>query len=75
MFNALLCITIRNNTERPITVEVGTNHLAGDNFAYAQQISMEILNGRKKKGQMPELWDGKASQRIAEILLNKFSGK
>jgi len=69
------CITIRNNTERPITVEVGTNHLAGDNFAYAQQISMEILNGRKKKGQIPELWDGKASQRIAEILLNKFSGK
>ncbi len=67
------CITIRRTTERPITVEVGTNHLVGDDFIKAEEVALEILNGKIKSGKIPELWDGKASERIVEILIRDFS--
>jgi UDP-N-acetylglucosamine 2-epimerase (non-hydrolysing) len=63
------CVTIRTSTERPVTVEVGTNHLVGDDFIEAERVVNEILSGKKKKGKIPELWDGKASDRIIEILV------
>jgi len=66
------CITTRKSTERPVTVEIGTNHLVGDNFKKAGQLAIEILNGNKKSGLVPELWDGKASDRIVDIIADKL---
>lgn len=62
------CVTIRNSTERPITVEIGTNHLVGDDYKTAESVSLDILNGNKKKGKIPEKWDGKTAERICEII-------
>ncbi len=66
------CITTRKTTERPVTVEIGTNHLVGDDLEKAEQLAFEILNGKKKSGQIPELWDGKASDRIVDIIADKL---
>ena len=63
------CVTIRENTERPITVEVGTNYLAGTKQEGILSVAREILSGNAKKGSVPPLWDGKAAERIADILL------
>ena len=63
------CVTLRRTTERPITVEIGTNHLVGDDFAEAERVVNEILAGKKKIGKIPDLWDGKAAERIVEILV------
>jgi UDP-N-acetylglucosamine 2-epimerase (non-hydrolysing) len=60
------CITIRTTTERPITVEIGTNHLLGNDLNLAEQKAFEILNGKIKKGTIPALWDGNAADRIVE---------
>jgi UDP-N-acetylglucosamine 2-epimerase (non-hydrolysing) len=67
------CITVRDNTERPSTVHIGTNHLAGANLAESSRIAREILCGNKKDGRVPERWDGTAGERIAEILLSQFT--
>ncbi len=66
------CITIRENTERPITVEKGTNQLLGTNVSLVVQKSREALNGKTKMSIIPALWDGKAAQRIIKILMAKF---
>jgi len=68
------CITIRENTERPITVEQGTNVLAGTNPERIVAEARKILRGEGKRGRRPELWDGKAASRIVNILEAKFSG-
>lgn len=62
------CLTMRDNTERPITVEEGTNTLVGRNRALAVQCVEEILRTGGKRGRLPELWDGRASERIAAHL-------
>jgi UDP-N-acetylglucosamine 2-epimerase (non-hydrolysing) len=67
------CVTIRENTERPITVEIGTNYLAGTNPEAILAASREILSGNGKQGKAPPLWDGKAAERIVGILLDCFS--
>ena len=65
------CFTMRNNTERPETESIGTNTLVGTSIENLKKIFGEFLqNGRQKAG-IPELWDGKASERIIEILLTK----
>src|SRR5229473_2409609 len=62
------CLTLRNNTERPVTVTMGTNILVGqDNRRLAFELSV-ILEGRAKQGSVPPLWDGHAAQRIADVL-------
>jgi UDP-N-acetylglucosamine 2-epimerase (non-hydrolysing) len=62
------CITMRKNTERPVTIKQGTNILIGsDNQRIIKETEI-ILNGRGKKGKVPELWDGKAAERIVSIL-------
>ncbi|MEO8304492.1 MAG: UDP-N-acetylglucosamine 2-epimerase (non-hydrolyzing) [Betaproteobacteria bacterium] len=62
------CLTLRENTERPITIEQGTNTLVGrDPGAIAHEVG-EILAGRGKRGRVPELWDGHAAERIATHL-------
>lgn len=62
------CLTLRENTERPITVEQGTNTLTGRDAAAIAAGVAEILQGRGKRGLTPEFWDGKAAERIADDL-------
>ncbi|MCP4148717.1 MAG: UDP-N-acetylglucosamine 2-epimerase (non-hydrolyzing) [bacterium] len=66
------CITVRDSTERPVTVDIGTNHLAGTDLNKAKSMALDILKGQLKDGQIPELWDGKAAERITEILVEKI---
>jgi UDP-N-acetylglucosamine 2-epimerase (non-hydrolysing) len=65
------CVTIRENTERPATVEIGTNYLAGTKPEAVLAAAREILSGRGKKGTVPPLWDGRAADRIAALLLKR----
>ena len=67
------CITIRENTERPITVTEGTNELAGTDSQKIIEFSNQILNNKWKKGSIPHIWDGKASKRIVEFLIEKLN--
>ncbi len=60
---------MRENTERPITVTLGTNQLVGQDMHQLRQAVAEILVGRSKQGRVPPLWDGKAGERIAQILV------
>jgi UDP-N-acetylglucosamine 2-epimerase (non-hydrolysing) len=63
------CLTLRTTTERPITITLGTNILIGEEPGRLQAELALILTGKGKKGQIPPLWDGHASERIAlEIL-------
>ncbi|WP_350282221.1 non-hydrolyzing UDP-N-acetylglucosamine 2-epimerase [Nitrosomonas sp.] len=66
------CITIRENTERPITVEEGTNTLAGTCPEQILAAVDDILEGRGKQGRRPHLWDGNAARRIVEILTREL---
>lgn len=67
------CMTFRDTTERPVTVDLGTNFLMKDLNPETVRIQMEdILNGNAKQGVIPPLWDGKASERIANILVKKL---
>ena len=67
------CITVRNNTERPVTVNVGTNHLVGTDLKKVEKVAKKILDGVKKKGKIPKLWDGKTAERIAKIIVSKIA--
>ena len=62
------CVTLRENTERPITVDQGTNTVVGSSPAHILAAVDEILRTGGKAGRVPELWDGRASQRIAAVL-------
>ena len=62
------CVTLRENTERPITVEEGTNVLAGTDPARIAAAVSRVLRGEGKRGRRPELWDGRAAERIVEVL-------
>jgi UDP-N-acetylglucosamine 2-epimerase (non-hydrolysing) len=63
------CLTMRENTERPVTIEQGTNILVGRNRALIHRCVGEILAGGCKTGRIPELWDGHASERIVAHLV------
>jgi UDP-N-acetylglucosamine 2-epimerase (non-hydrolysing) len=62
------CLTLRANTERPVTVDVGTNILLGDDVERLKDEMDAILSGRPKRGRIPEFWDGHAGERIAAAL-------
>lgn len=62
------CLTLRNNTERPSTVELGSNVLVEYTLEALQQRIDEINSGTYKKGQIPPLWDGKSTDRIVEVI-------
>jgi UDP-N-acetylglucosamine 2-epimerase (non-hydrolysing) len=62
------CMTLRENTERPITCEVGTNFIVGNNRADILAQARRVLSGDVPRGGVPEHWDGRAADRIVEIL-------
>lgn len=62
------CLTLRPNTERPITVDEGTNTLLPFNIDIVKKHIAEIENGAYKKGQIPKMWDGKSTERILNII-------
>ena len=62
------CLTLRDNTERPITVEQGTNTMVGRDVLAIRRCVADILAGRGKTGRVPEFWDGHAAERIAADL-------
>jgi UDP-N-acetylglucosamine 2-epimerase (non-hydrolysing) len=61
------CLTLRENTERPVTVSVGTNLVVGTDPERIKQEAAKILEGRGKRGRVPDLWDGRTSERIADL--------
>ena len=65
------CFTMRNNTERPETEIIGTNTLVGTSVENLEKIFGEFLLAGRRKAGIPDLWDGKASERIIDILLKK----
>jgi UDP-N-acetylglucosamine 2-epimerase (non-hydrolysing) len=70
------CMTLRNSTERPETVDIGTNELLGINPKAIKPALEKLFAGEWKKGEIPELWDGKTSEKIVKHLiklLNKSS--
>ena len=67
------CLTMRENTERPITIEQGTNVLVGRNHSRIVSLAEEIVATGGKRGRMPEFWDGKAAQRIARHLASQVA--
>ena len=62
------CMTLRDNTERPETVNIGTNELIGTNPEAIKPAMEMLFAGQWKKGQIPEMWDGKTAERIVSIL-------
>ncbi|MEM1084372.1 MAG: UDP-N-acetylglucosamine 2-epimerase (non-hydrolyzing) [Verrucomicrobiota bacterium] len=64
------CLTLRENTERPITIDQGTNILVGTDPKVILAEARKILAGETKSGQRPELWDGKAAERTVELLID-----
>jgi UDP-N-acetylglucosamine 2-epimerase (non-hydrolysing) len=69
------CLTLRENTERPITVSEGTNTVVGADPARIEREVDVILSNRGKSGRRPELWDGRASDRIRDVLVSWLEEK
>ena len=62
------CITLRTSTERPVTVDVGTNQLLGNDLELAEKTALDVLGGKIKVGQIPELWDGQTASRVVKFI-------
>jgi UDP-N-acetylglucosamine 2-epimerase (non-hydrolysing) len=69
------CLTLRNSTERPETVTMGTNELIGDDLDKLKNCLNQIMNNNWKKGNIPQFWDGHTSGRIVEILFRLYGNK
>lgn len=67
------CLTIRENTERPITIEEGSNTLVGTEADKIVAAAKEVLAGRGKRGRRPQLWDGHAAERIVSVLRRELA--
>jgi UDP-N-acetylglucosamine 2-epimerase (non-hydrolysing) len=67
-FRRVPCLTLRPNTERPSTVILGSNELVPLDMAAVRAAIARIENGSFKKGAVPPLWDGHATERIMEVL-------
>jgi len=62
------CLTLRENTERPATIETGTNRLAGTDPDRVLELALRVLDAPTTPAAVPELWDGKAASRIFDVL-------
>jgi UDP-N-acetylglucosamine 2-epimerase (non-hydrolysing) len=60
------CLTLRENTERPVTVSLGTSTLVGRDTKLLMQMVDDVLAGRYKQGRAPDDWDGRAGERIGQ---------
>lgn len=67
-FFGVPCLTLRENTERPITITEGTNQLVPLDSESIVQYSMKILQGEVKKGTIPKYWDGNTAERVVKVL-------
>ena len=67
------CLTLRENTERPVTISQGTNELVGTDPHAIRAKAREVLDGGGKGGRIPELWDGLAAVRIVDVLVRDLS--
>ncbi len=65
------CLTLRENTERPVTVTEGTNQVVGRDPERIVAAALQVLSGKSKAGGVPQLWDGHAAERIVEVLLRE----
>ena len=66
------CLTLRDTTERPITIKEGTNILVWNDTPQIIEEAFKILEGRGKKAKIPEYWDGKTAERIVKILVEQY---
>ncbi len=66
------CFTMRNTTERPETETIGTNTLVGTSVKNLAKAFMTVLHGNSRESGIPDLWDGKASERIIDILIREW---
>jgi UDP-N-acetylglucosamine 2-epimerase (non-hydrolysing) len=74
-FLGIPCLTLRENTERPVTVTLGTNTVIGqDTDRLVEEVSA-ILDGKGKRGQAPPLWDGHAAGRIAQVVMGHYAAQ
>ena len=71
-FFGVPCLTLRENTERPITITEGTNQLVPLDSRSIVQYSMKILQGEVKKGTIPKYWDGNTAERVVKVLGDFF---
>lgn len=62
------CLTLRPNTERPITISIGSNRLIGFDLSQLRSAIADIVEGRARRGEVPRLWDGHATERVVEVL-------
>jgi UDP-N-acetylglucosamine 2-epimerase (non-hydrolysing) len=69
------CVTLRENTERPVTVDEGSNVLAGTDPARMVALAREVLAGGGRRGRRPALWDGRAAERIVEVLADRLGAR
>ena len=69
------CLTLRNSTERPETVTIGTNELIGDDLNKLRSYLKKIMSGEWKKATIPPFWDGKTSERIIDVLHSIYSNR
>ena len=65
------CLTLRENTERPITILEGTNRLVGSDPERIVAEAMRVLDEPAPPGRIPEYWDGKAAERIVDVLARR----
>ena len=62
------CLTLRENTERPVTAEIGSNQVVGTDPAKILDAYRRVMEGHAREPRIPDLWDGKAAERIVAIL-------
>ena len=66
------CITLRENTERPITAAIGSNQIAGTNTERIITAYRNAISGNWREPQIPPLWDGRAANRIIQVLVEQL---
>jgi len=67
------CLTLRENTERPVTVDEGSNVLAGTDPERIVALALQTIAGNGKRGRRPNLWDGNAAVRIVDALVSRLT--